>query len=151
MSKHPLAIVCALAFAVGAAAAGVLYYSPREGSAVRGVAENIPDFSGAVAAVAGRPDEEARAEQRETASEAEVKAEVDGGEGRKTAAGVRGRATTGGPGGKRQRAATGYVRVSAGRAETGGRGVAGHAVGGMRKTGSLLGRGLKKVGGVFHD
>lgn len=161
MSKNPLAVVCALAFAVGAVAAVALHYPPRDGAVVRGVAENSADGggpNGAASAETGSPDKGAHAEDVATATETAGAAGVGGGEGSKTAAAVRRRATAGARDGKGPRAAPGYVRVSGGRADTGGRGVAGHAVGGVKKTGqgvkkagTAIGKTFGKIGGVFHD
>lgn len=161
MSKHPLAIVCALAFTVGAAAAVVLHYSTPGGAVVQGVTAERPDSvgaGGAADAEAVRPAEGALAEGGATTSEKEGGTGVDDGEGLNTAARVRRRATAGGRAGKGPRAAPVYVGVSAGRADAGGRGVAGHAVGGVKKTGAgvkkagaAIGKTFGKIGGVFHD
>jgi len=44
-----------------------------------------------------------------------------------------------------------YVRASRKTDSSGGGGIAGHTVGGVKKTGRVLGKTLGKIGGVFHD
>ena len=48
-------------------------------------------------------------------------------------------------------AARGYMRVSRREAGDGGRGVAGHMAGGVKKTGAVISKPFVKVGGLFHD
>lgn len=56
-----------------------------------------------------------------------------------------------GRGDRRPRAVRSYVRASRGGTASGGRGVAGHTVRGVKKTGEVIGKTFGKIGGVFHD
>jgi hypothetical protein len=175
MAKHPLAIVCALAFMAGGAAALVLEYPPRGAAGVQGFAEPGAD-AGRGAAV-----ESAAAEVRavEPVRPAETAASGDGhdfaprpddagtesprpggaaGRAGKPSAGVKGRGSADARPGEGRRAARSYATVSGGGAASGGRSIAGHTVGGLKKTGggvkkagAAIGKTFGKIGGVFHD
>ena len=163
MSKNPLAVVCALAFLAGGAAAGALHYRQPDSAAVNAVARTN-DAAGearaetvplTVEAAEGAPAEErlAAGAADETADGAEVRDGVEDGRG------VTGRRAYRRAGGLRDesdarpRAARRYTTVSRGGGGVGGvgRGVAGHTVRGVKKTGAAIGKTFGKIGGVFHD
>lgn len=166
LSKYQLAVVCVLAFIIGGAA-GLMFYHPPAGAAdVRGVSEKGVE----VAPGAGAATEAAASSAAEGApAEEGVKRDVGGdsarlaGEGTedgiglpavravKTAGGVKGRSEAEVRAGRRPRAARGYVRVSRAEGPSGERGVAGHTVSGVKKTGKLIVKTFGKIGGVFHD
>lgn len=159
MSKQPLAIVCALAFVVGGASAFLLELPPRGFAGVQDVTERgaVVD-SGAAAeseAAESTPEELARPEE---ASVESTQKTGEAARANKTFVGAKvsgpsdGRAREGG------RATRGYARVQSGGAASGGRGIAGYTVGGVKKTGggmkkagAAIGKTFGKVGGLFHD
>ena len=150
MSKRLLVAVSVLAFAVGAAAALVLY-SQRPGEVgVQGVAEKSSDEGreATTEAVANRAEAGAGVEGGEDAGD-EVSAD-SGNVGRRGSI-VRRRAAANGRDVRVSRPARVYVRVSSREGNDGGRGVAGHALGGVKKTGQVISKPFKKLGGVFHD
>lgn len=82
-------------------------------------------------------------------SEAEEEATAEKG---KMAAGyVKGRAKVDGRAGARPRASRVYMRASRSESSSGDRGVAGHTVRGVKKTGRAIGKTFGKIGEVFHD
>lgn len=164
MSKQPLAVICALAFTVGGAAALVSHYTPRDAAGVRGVAEESADAARREAAEtnpltghaaeAAPADETAEGGDDAPAAADEGGAVVDEAEGREVepavksdvrAGGVRGRAD------RRPKAARAHTVVSRREAAGGGRGVAGRTVRGVKRAGAAVGKTLGKIGGVFHD
>jgi hypothetical protein len=176
LSKQPLAIVCALAFVAGGAAAYVLEYPPRGAAGVRGVADAGADAGRAAApadseATEARPDALTRPEEVAPTDDARDSSprNDDASAGPTQAGGedegvanpstrVRGRAAFDGRGGERRSAARGYARASRGGVASGGRSIAGYAVGGVKKTGggvkkagAAIGKTFGKIGGVFHD
>lgn len=174
MSKHPLAIVCALAFLVGGASAFVLEYAPRAAEGGRDITETGADVGHAPAdseEAEARPDEPVRAEGIESSEvghafpprpyDASVEPTRTGGEfarAVKPSGRVRGQGSADGRAGEGRGAARGYAKGSSGAVASGGQGIAGHAVGGIKKTGggvkkagAAIGKTFGKIGGVFHD
>ena len=172
MSKHPLAVVCALAFVFGGAAAFVLDYPPRGAAGFQDVAEKSADIGRGVAAetvaAEAQPARGVRPEEI-TASgggdsvprPGDVSVEhsdMSGGEAGQPSGGVSNRGSADGRTVDRSRATRSYAIVSRGGAAGGGRGLAGHTVSGVKKTGAgvkkagaTIGKTFGKIGGVFHD
>ena len=168
MSKYPIAVVCVLAFIVGGVAAVVIHHSPRSADRVQSIGVQGAADGGAYvghveseeAAAASVPAAAHTGDEERAATADEV---VDGsgdaaGDGVRSAGGVRARAATSGSAGAGTRGARGSARVSNGRARSGGPGVAGYAVGGMKKTGAgvkktgaVIGKTFGKIGGAFHE
>jgi hypothetical protein len=153
VSKRLLVVVSVLAFTVGAAAALVLYGQRPGEVGVQGVAEKSPgegrEATNGTEAVANRAEAGAAVEDGEDAGD-EVSAD-SGNVGRKGSV-VRRRAAANGRDVRVSRpASSSYVRVSSREGKNGGRGVAGHALGGVKKTGQVISKPFKKLGGVFHD
>ena len=161
--KYPMAVICVLAFIVGAAAAGVVYHrQPRGADGVQGTL--------------GRGIDGGRAEDRENAASASqvatdkgVKLSASAGEsedGEVEAAGdvvrpaavPRARTATNAGTSVAERTGRRYAGASSRRSTGGGRSVAGHMVGGVKKSGegvkkagAAIGKTFGKIGGVFHD
>ena len=167
MFKHPLAIVCALAFVVGGAAAFVLEYPPRRAAGVQDVAETGAGVSpGAAAepeAAGGRPAEGASPEEMTVpegrgGSATVTDAGTDDTSGGQPSVVITGRESAERQAGEGRRTARGYTRISSGGAAPVGRGIAGYAAGGVKKTGvgvkragAAVGKTFGKIGGVFQD
>ena len=188
MPKHSLAVVCLLSLLAGGAARLVLHYAGRGGSDEQGIAvgrggdagrETVTESRlGANSAGDGNLAE--KMESRVVSSDSAAQVGDVGGEARNAVvrgrdgvadgagvatgttgmplAGDRGRAGAGGRPGNSRSAARGYARVSGGGGAAGGRGLAGHTVGGVKKTGEgvkktgvVIGKTFGKLGGVFHD
>jgi hypothetical protein len=165
--KHPLAIVCALAFVVGGAAAFVLEYQPRRAAGVQGVAETGAGVSPGAAAepeaaggrpAGGAPPEVMTAPEGRGDSAAVTDAGTDDTSGGQLSVVMKGRESAGRQAGEGRRTARGHTRVSSGGAAPAGRGIAGYAAGGVKKTGvgvkragAAVGKTFGKIGGVFHD
>lgn len=163
MMKYPMVVICLLAFIVGAAAAGVVYHrQPRVSDGVRGPVESSADagstHGGETAASAGRVAADAAVEQNASAGEA-VEGEVESArEVARPVAVPRARAALNAGVGVAERTGRRYAGASSRRPAGGGRGVAGHLVGGVKrsgegvkKAGSAIGKTFGKIGGVFHD
>lgn len=164
---YSLAFVCALGLIAGAAGALALHYARQGPAEVQGVSDKSEDVgreSGAEAgAVESRAAEGARTEDGETwgtggeaGDEAEERIAASAGKARRPVTGVRFRAEAGGPAGDGSRAARRHAGASGGGG--GGRTVAGHALGGVKKTGegvkktgAVIGKTFGRIGGVFHE
>ena len=173
MSRHPLAIVCALAFVIGGASAFVLEYSPQGTAGVQRGADmgavagygTAADFE----ATEARPPKGARPEEMtatdgvdDSAAQADdvsvEPANAVGVEPGRLSGGERARSFAEKRAADRLRPSRGSTNVSTRQPSTAGGGLAGRTVGGVKKTGrgvkktgAVLGRAFGKVGGVFHD
>lgn len=168
MSKYPLVIVCILGLLAGGAAALALHHARQGTAEVQGVAvksEDVRDEAGAgVQAEESQTVENARAEDGELDAGGEAMDEAGGGiavpagkAGPRTA-GMRVRAEADARADNGSRAGRRYGRASGGQVASGRRGVAGYALGGVKKTGegvkktgAAIGKTFGKIGGVFHD
>lgn len=173
--KNPLVVVCALAFLVGGAAA-VVFTRPAFGpAAVHSAASSNTDAGHAVPEDAaesaegdseGARDEEAAVpeENKPTSESGVVGAEpsrtgIDVVAAEKSARGSKGRAAAAaGQTDQESRAARGYARATAGRQPSGGKGVVGYPVTGVKKTGegvkkagTTIGKTFGKLGGLFNE
>lgn len=150
MSKYSVAIV--LLGLMAGAAVGIVYENARQGGAVvQGVAEATADA--AHEATDGEVALSSRAEELrpEGGGENEVIAGAPAASGVRRASRAKNRADT--PARANSRpvvAARSHVRVQR-REAGGGRGVAGHMVGGFKKTGAVVSKPFVKVGSLFHD
>ena len=172
MSKNPLAIVCALAFAVGGASAFVLEFAPRGAASVRDFAGRSADDGRGAAdseAAEARPAEGARPVQIAASDEGDDSATLTDGvsveptnadtiDAGKLSSGKRVRSSAEGRAADGLRVSRSDARVSKGQPSPAGGGLAGRTVGGVKKTGggvkktgAVLGRAFGRVGGVFHD
>jgi len=169
MSKYPLAVVIALAFLAGGAAAVVYHFPPGGADSTRAAAEN-GDVAGSVSGPAGEP-VDSQAADGAYAVEKAVSSLPDGPAGLDVEAGAapagvavrrpestRGRAVDDGRTYRRTGAARSQAKVPRAVEASGGRGLAGHALNGVKKTGegvkktgTAIGRTFGKIGGVFHD
>lgn len=161
-SRYSLTFVCALSLLAGCIAALALHHATqgtpevlqdvarRGNDAGRGAETRAETVERGVSAVA-------IAEDAETSA-----AGVGPGDSTRDGAGaspVRVRKAQAGSGGaeekgradRRPRVARSYVRASREGTASGGRGVAGHTVRGVKKTGEVIGKTFGKIGGVFHD
>lgn len=160
-SRYSLTVVCALSLLAGCIAALALHHATQGTPEVQDVARTSTE--------AGR-EAETRAETVERGMSAVILADdaetsaagVRPGDSTKNGAGaspVRVRKAQAGSGGaeekgradRRPRVARSYVRASREGTASGGRGVAGHTVRGVKKTGEVIGKTFGKIGGVFHD
>jgi hypothetical protein len=162
VSSNPIAVVCVTAFVVGGAAAGILF---RPSSHADGPGRG--DAVGVVQAAQAGDGENASADNPVTNTDAEESAgvvEVGNAVGDpardvvRSAGGAKARAVTNAHSGGGTTMAGGYAKVSTVRKPSAGRGVAGPAVGGVKKagegvkkTGQVVGRTFGKLSGVFHD
>lgn len=172
MPKHSLAIVCALAFALGGASAFVLEYPSRGNDGVHDAAEIGRGAEGASGAAETSPEQPVRPEEAAAATDGGhdfaprpedrgVEApQTDGTAARagKPFVGVKGRGSAVVRTVEGRRAGRGYARAQSGGAPSQGRGIASYTVGGMKKTGGgmkkagvAIGKTFGKIGGVFHD
>lgn len=154
MFRNPLAVVCALAFAAGGAAALVLTDPSGDAAAVRGVAAESAHVVVAAPAAEAEPPAESHAEETGAAEE-----NVETEKNARPAAFVRSRGAADRRVAEAPRAPRSYARVSGGRAAGGGGpGIAGRTFGGVKKTGAgvkkagaAVGKTLGKIGGVFRE
>lgn len=165
MSKYSLAVVCVLGLIAGGTAALALHYARQGTAEVRGVAVKSADFAPEAGTEAGgagsQIGEGGRAEDGEAwvaGGEAEDGITTSAGKARRSGTGARVRADAVGRAGDGPRAARRYAGGSGVQVASGGRGVAGHALGGVKKTGegvkktgAVIGKTFGKIGGVFHD
>jgi len=151
----------------GGAAAFVLDYPPRGAAGFQDVAEKSADIGRGVAAEAQpargvRPEEITASGGGDSVPRpGDVSVEhsdMSGGEAGQPSGGVSSRGSADGRTVDRSRATRSYAIVSRGRAAGGGRGLAGHTVSGVKKTGAgvkkagaTIGKTFGKIGGVFHD
>lgn len=169
LGKNRLAVVCAVAFLAGGAAA-VVFTRP---AAVQAVAAGNADAGRVVSFEAGEPaggdSDGGRAEDRAVSEVSEpaparvasgAESSTTGAEGvgaANSSRRTRSRAAVGRVD-EDSRADRGYARVPAGRRSSGVNPVVGYPVGGVKKTGqgmkkagTVVGRTFGKVGGLFHD
>ncbi|HWS87584.1 MAG TPA: hypothetical protein VN282_11510 [Pyrinomonadaceae bacterium] len=166
MSKYPLAAVVVLALLAGGFAGFVFHYPPEDAADARAGAPQAAEAATPVVHDAANVPEGAGADSALLAGDGSVEAGEAGGDfagasderAVRRPGGVRGRAEAAGRAGGRPAAARGYVRVSRAEGSSGGRGIAGHTLGGVKKTGEgvkktgvVIGRTFGKLGGVFHE
>lgn len=168
MSKYSLVIVCVLGLLAGGGAALALHHARQSTAEVQGTAGKSVDVRGGAGAeaqaVEGRDFEDARAEEGEMMAGGGVAGEARGRVGvhavkagpRRT--GMKAGAAEGGRADHGSWAGHRHARASGGQVASGRRGVAGHALGGVKKTGEgvkktgvVIGKTFGKIGGVFHD
>ena len=170
-SLPSLPVVVALAFVAGGAARLVPHYADCGATEVRAVAEKSADVSreavpeaevagiedgespeagGSYALAAVDVNDEAENLSVETEDRAEDVIAVPAEKSRRSAGGVRRGAQMNSRAGSGPVAARRYARGS-GDVARGGRSVAAQTVGGLKKTGKVIGSAFGKVGGLFHD
>ena len=160
LSKYSLAVVCLLGLAAGGAAALALHYDGRgdvEAPSVVTESAGVEREAGAEGqSAAGLADAPGQAGDGETQGGGrEYLDDIVGvtavPDWKARGAGERAGANARVPSGR-------YAKASDGRGAPGGRGVAGHMVGGVKKTGrgvkktgAVIGKTFGKVGGLFND
>ena len=150
MSRYSVVIVLLSLIAGGAV--GVVFENARyEGDSVQGVAEARegagPEADAAAVAVTNRAGDV----RPEVGDENEVAAGAPAARAGRRAGVAKGRAERRVRANSRPVAARGYVMVSRRESAGGGRGVAGHIAGGVKKTGAVIAKPFVKIGGVFHE
>lgn len=168
LSKYSLAAVCTLSLMAGGAAALAMHYAGQSAAEVQGVAVKSVEVgrsTGSEArAVKGQVAEGARPEGgRARVAGAAEGDEAEGASGspeikaRRQRTAARARAEAAGWDGGGSSTDRRYTKGSGSKA-AGGRGVAGHALGGVKKTGegvkktgAAIGKTFGKIGGVFNE
>jgi hypothetical protein len=167
VQTYSLVFVCVLGLIAGGAVALALHHARQGAAEVRGVAGKSPEVGREAGAVAAESpaDDGARAEDTETrAAGGEAADEFADGTGASAGKVVRSRsvarlrAGARESGGEESRAARRYAGATGRQVAAGGRGVGGHALGGVKKTGegvkktgAAIGKTFGKIGGVFHE
>lgn len=166
---YSIAFVCVLSLIAGGAAAFALYHTRQGAAEVRGIAvetsgvghESGPEALAAEGPVAGgvrAGGGEISAAGDVAVTEAEDETAVSAGTARRRGTGLRAGAQPGARVGDDVRPARRYARAPNRQVAAGGRGVGGHALGGLKKTGEgvkktgvAVGKTFGKIGGIFHD
>lgn len=144
MARYSLAVIV-FCLITGGAAGLMLHHARQNAAEVKGVVEATTDAGLESKAEAEAPANPVRTDERAGDAPAAPAEKI-----KKPSARPRERAQRSGRAANSFRAAHGQARVTR-REAAGGPTVAGHVVGGVKKTGAAVGKTFGKIGGIFRD